>query len=55
MRRILEAVKPARLQLSRPRLEDIFIGLVTGAEDAAERRDALKADLTDNGVYGANA
>jgi len=55
MRRILEAVKPARLQLSRPRLEDIFIGLVTGAEDAAERRDALKADLTDNGIYGANA
>jgi ABC-2 type transport system ATP-binding protein len=50
MHRIIDAVTPARLELSRPRLEDIFISLVSTAADTAEDRQKLKADLKNSGV-----
>lgn len=50
MHRIIDAVTPARLELSRPRLEDVFIRLVSPATDSAEDRQKLKADLADTGV-----
>jgi ABC-2 type transport system ATP-binding protein len=49
MRNIINAVTPARLELSRPRLEDIFIRLVSASTDTAEDREKLKADLTNAG------
>jgi ABC-2 type transport system ATP-binding protein len=49
MRRIIETATPARLELSRPRLEDIFIGLVSTAADTLEDRKKLRADLKDAG------
>jgi ABC-2 type transport system ATP-binding protein len=49
MRRIIEAATPARLELSRPRLEDIFINIVSTATDTPEDRRKLKADLKDAG------
>jgi ABC-2 type transport system ATP-binding protein len=45
MRRILDIATPARLELARPRLEDIFIHLVSSAIDTAEERNKLRADL----------
>jgi ABC-type uncharacterized transport system ATPase subunit len=45
MRRILDIATPARLELARPRLEDIFINLVSSAIDTAEERTKLRADL----------
>jgi ABC-2 type transport system ATP-binding protein len=45
MRRIIDAVTPARLELARPRLEDVFIRLVSEAGDTAEERQKLRADL----------
>jgi hypothetical protein len=41
MRRILDLATPARLELARPRLEDIFIHLVSSAVDTAEERQKL--------------
>jgi ABC-2 type transport system ATP-binding protein len=51
MQQIIRMEMPARLELSRPRLEDIFIGLVSAETDTAEDREKLKADLanTKNG------
>ena len=46
MRRILERLPAARIELSRPRLEDVFIGLVAGASPAGEH-DRLRAALRD--------
>ena len=45
MRAIVEAVPPARVELHRPTLEDVFVGIVTGSADAAtdEMRAALLA------------
>lgn len=45
MHRIIDVQPPARLELSRPRLEDIFIRLVSTATDSAEDREKLRADL----------
>ena len=49
MRRIIETATPARLELSRPRLEDIFINLVATAADTPEDRNKLRADLENAG------
>lgn len=48
MRGIVEAATPARLELTRPRLEDIFINLVSSSEDTVEARKRLRADLKDS-------
>jgi ABC-2 type transport system ATP-binding protein len=45
MHRIIDATTPARLELSRPHLEDIFIRLVSANTDSAEDRLKLKANL----------
>jgi ABC-2 type transport system ATP-binding protein len=52
MQRIVQAVTPARLEVSRPRLEDVFIKLVTGTE-STEDTERLKAGLTGNGAKAA--
>jgi ABC-2 type transport system ATP-binding protein len=44
MHQIIDAVRPARLELARPRLEDVFISLVSGER---EDRQALRAGLSD--------
>ena len=43
MLRILEAAPAARIELARPRLEDVFVELVAGS--AAGRADGLRAAL----------
>jgi ABC-2 type transport system ATP-binding protein len=48
MRRIVQTVAPARLEVSRPKLEDIFINLVLGGRATTESLEALRAGLTDN-------
>jgi ABC-2 type transport system ATP-binding protein len=45
MRRIIQAVVPARIELARPRLEDIFIKLVSGGTATAEAEERLRAGL----------
>jgi ABC-2 type transport system ATP-binding protein len=45
MSQIINCTTPARLQLSRPRLEDIFIQLVSTQTDSDDDRRKLKADL----------
>lgn len=46
MRRIVQAVTPARLEVSRPKLEDIFINLVSRGLATTESVEALRAGLT---------
>ncbi|MBN2318270.1 MAG: ATP-binding cassette domain-containing protein [Acidobacteria bacterium] len=53
MHRIIDMEPPARLELSRPRLEDIFIRLVSTATDSAEDREKLRRDLARTGNGGA--
>jgi ABC-2 type transport system ATP-binding protein len=50
MHRIIDTVKPARLELSRPRLEDVFMRLVTKETDSAEHTQGLRAGLVDPNV-----
>jgi hypothetical protein len=45
MHQIIDCTTPARLELSRPHLEDIFIRLVSTSADSAEDRQKLRADL----------
>jgi ABC-2 type transport system ATP-binding protein len=45
MHKIIDTATPARLELSRPRLEDIFIGLVSTAADTVEEQQQLRANL----------
>ncbi|HSW39149.1 MAG TPA: ATP-binding cassette domain-containing protein [Acidobacteriota bacterium] len=47
MRRIMEVAPPARLELSRPRLEDIFISLVSTETGSSEEQRKLRAALVD--------
>lgn len=47
MRRIVEFVTPAVMELARPQLEDVFIKLVSGGTETTESREKLRADLTD--------
>ena len=53
MRRIVQLVTPARLEVSRPKLEDIFINLVSGGLETRESVEALRAGLTDNAAKAA--
>jgi ABC-2 type transport system ATP-binding protein len=45
MRQIISCSTPARLELSRPHLEDIFIQLVSSSADTSEDRKKLKEGL----------
>ena len=45
MHQIINCTTPARLELSRPRLEDIFIRLVSNSADSTEDRQKLRANL----------
>jgi ABC-2 type transport system ATP-binding protein len=45
MHKIIDSITPARLELSRPHLEDIFIRMVSAATDSAEDRQRLRANL----------
>ena len=45
MRDIAAAMAPARIELARVRLEDVFIRLVTEGADAAASEGALRANL----------
>ena len=51
MRRIIDTETPARLALSRPRLEDIFIQLVSSSIQTPEDQEKLRAGLV-NGIDG---
>jgi ABC-2 type transport system ATP-binding protein len=53
MKRIVQTVTPARLEISRPRLEDIFIKLVSGGGETRESIEELRANLTDNAAKAA--
>ena len=53
MQRIAMAIAPARIELSRPRLEDVFIGIVSDDGDTGESAQKLRADLRDLGTSGA--
>jgi ABC-2 type transport system ATP-binding protein len=53
MKRIVQTVTPARLEISRPRLEDIFINLLAAGQETRESLDELRAGLTDNAAKGA--
>lgn len=46
MRRIALAIAPARLELVRPRLEDVFIGIVSAGKGAGED-ERIRANLRD--------
>jgi ABC-2 type transport system ATP-binding protein len=49
MHRIIDFTMPARLEFSRPRLEDIFIRLVSGPAGSIEDKEKLRADLAQSG------
>ena len=53
MREIASAVPPARIQLARVRLEDVFIRLVATDTQTEEAEKALRANLQGVGVEGA--
>jgi len=53
MKNILNAVPLARLEMHRPRLEDIFIELVSDAGDTDADQQKLRADLVDTENGGA--
>jgi ABC-2 type transport system ATP-binding protein len=55
IRRIAAAVPPARIELSRPRLEDIFVSIVSERADGAGSAGALRAGLRDGQVAGASS
>ena len=52
MSRIVQFVTPARLEISRPKLEDVFIKLVSGGADKASV-EQLRAGLTENATKAA--
>lgn len=47
MRRITTAVAPVRIEVSRPRLEDVFIRIVSDGTGESEAEERLRADLQD--------
>lgn len=53
MRQIAGAVAPARIEIARVRLEDVFIRLVTEGTGEAVTTEALRANLQGLGVEGA--
>lgn len=55
MRAIVAAIAPARIELARVRLEDVFIRLVTGEGATMESQRALRKELRGLDVEGAMA
>ena len=53
MRTIAAAVAPARIELARVRLEDVFIRLVSEGGEATDTAHALRANLQGQGIEGA--
>jgi len=53
IQRIAMAVAPARIELSRPRLEDIFIQIVSRSGATAEAENKLRTDLREAGAKAA--
>ena len=47
IRRVAAAVAPARVELARPRLEDVFVQIVSGGAPSWEAAQKLKAELQD--------
>ena len=47
MRHIVQAVVPARMELSRPQLEDVFISLVSAGDSTEDSPEKLRARLTE--------
>jgi ABC-2 type transport system ATP-binding protein len=52
--RLAAAVAPARIEIARPRLEDIFVRIVTGGSATPESEQQMRADLRDAGAQGAD-
>lgn len=50
IRRIANAVAPARIELARPRLEDVFIQIVSDGASGGEAERTLRGELTDAGA-----
>lgn len=55
MRAIVAAIAPARIELARVRLEDVFIRLVTGDAATFESQQALRKELQGLAAEGATA
>jgi ABC-2 type transport system ATP-binding protein len=55
IRRIVQVIAPARIEVSRPRLEDVFIDLVAGGLVSEEAKQNLKAGLTDASAKAATS
>lgn len=52
IREIAATVTPARIELARVRLEDVFIRLVTGGNPAGDEEQVLRANLQGLGAHG---
>lgn len=48
MRHIVQAVVPARMELARPQLEDVFISLVAAGDRAEDSPEKLRARITES-------
>jgi ABC-2 type transport system ATP-binding protein len=48
--RVAAAVPPSRVEVRRPTLEDVFVGIVTGDEESQEARERLRAAVRDEGA-----
>lgn len=48
MKRFVQTLTPARMEISRPKLEDVFIKLVSGKAGSMESVEELRAGLTEN-------
>jgi hypothetical protein len=48
MRHIVQTIVPARMELSRPHLEDVFISLVSAGDRTEDSPEKLRAGLTTN-------
>jgi len=55
MARLASAVAPARIELARLRLEDVFVGIVAGGARGEDATGTLRASLTAAGSEGALA
>ena len=53
MRTIAAAVAPARIELARVRLEDVFLRLVSEGGEATDAAQAIRANLQGQGIEGA--
>jgi hypothetical protein len=48
MRHIVQTVVPARMELARPHLEDVFISLVSAGDKTNDTPEKLRARLTES-------